>query len=69
MAYANVSIVLKKLYVVGNQGMETKFYNNNENKKSIEVIVSENQLNKAEDFNTICDKGFKDILNIEYGKL
>ena len=69
MSYTNVSINLKQLYIVGNKGMETKFNSHNENKRCVEVIISENQLNKAEEFASICDKGFKDILSIEYGKL
>lgn len=68
-ACTNVSIQLKRLYVVGSKNMESKFNTINHNKTEFEAILSENQLNKSEDFSSISEKGFKFPLNFYYGKL
>lgn len=69
-SYTNVSLVLNRLYIIGNKTLESKFIATNENKKMIDIILSESELSeKSEDFPSICDKGFKEILNIQYGKM
>lgn len=52
-ACTNVSIQLKRLYVVGSKNLESKFNTVNHNKTEFEAILSENQLNKSEDFSTV----------------
>ena len=49
--------------------METKFMNKNSGKTVIDCIISEDQLKKGEDFTSICDKGFNQMLNFNYGEL
>lgn len=35
----------------------------------LDFIVSETQLKAPEDFTSVCEKGFQDIMNLTYGHL
>ena len=35
----------------------------------LDFIVSESQLKAPEDFTSVCEKGFQDIMNLTYGHL
>ncbi len=35
----------------------------------LDVILNESQLKSGEDLTSICEKGFQDIININYGQL
>jgi len=41
--------------------------NKNADKIIIDCIISEEQLRKGEDFISVCEKGLKHMLNINYG--
>ena len=69
MALTNVSIQLKRLYVVMPKNKESKFNAANQNKTELEIILLENKLGKSEDFSTICEDGFKYPLSFDYGKI
>jgi hypothetical protein len=43
--------------------------NKNAGKTIIDCIVAEEQLKKGEDFVSICEKGFKQMLNFNFGEL
>jgi hypothetical protein len=40
-----------------------------EDKVMLDFIVTEGQLKPPEDFTSICEKGFQDIMNLNYGHL
>ena len=68
MSYTNVSIQVKRIYVIATKSLENKFLGANQDKTEFEVIITENQLNKAEDFSTVSEKGFKYPLTFSCGK-
>jgi hypothetical protein len=41
--------------------------NKNSNKTLLDCIITEEQLGKGDDMVSICEKGFKQMLNINYG--
>ena len=43
--------------------------NKNSGKTIIDCVVAEEQLRKGEDFVSICEKGMKNLLNLNYGEL
>jgi hypothetical protein len=43
--------------------------NKHEEKVMLDFIVNEGQLKPPEDFTSICEKGFHDIMNLTYGHL
>ena len=43
--------------------------NRHEDKVMMDFIVNENQLKPPEDFTSVCEKGFHDIMNMTYGHL
>ena len=69
MSYTNVSIQIKRIYIVATKNLENKFYSYNQDKTEFEVILTENKLNKAEDFSTVSEKGFKYPLQFNCGKM
>lgn len=40
-----------------------------EEKVMLDFIVTEGQLKQPEDFTSVCEKGFQDIMNLNYGHL
>ena len=40
-----------------------------EDKVLLDFIVNEAQLKSPEDFTSVCEKGFHDIMNLSYGHL
>lgn len=43
--------------------------NKHEDKVTMDFIISESQLKPPEDFTSVCEKGFSDIMNLTYGHL
>jgi hypothetical protein len=48
---------------------ESKFVGKHEDKVMLDFIVNESQLKSPEDFTSVCEKGFQDIMNLTYGHL
>jgi hypothetical protein len=48
---------------------ESKFATKHEEKVMLDFIVTEAQLKPPEDFTSVCEKGFQDIMNLNYGHL
>lgn len=69
MSYTNVSIQIKRIYVIATKNLENRFVSINQDKAGFQVILAENQLNKAQDFSTVSEKGFKYPLAFNCGKM